>query len=70
MAGLSYSWRDPMREFLGPGHPDQLLRQTVQMCWQVLPRERRNVEELTRQMQRLLDRAIRDLEEDRKEFEM
>jgi hypothetical protein len=59
-----------MREFLGPGYVDQSFRQAVNICWQALPKERRNVEELRRQMQRLIDRAIRDLEEDCKEFGM
>ncbi len=61
---------DRMRHFLGPGYVDHMVRQAIQMCWQSLPKERRNVEELKRQMQRLIDRAIRDLEEDRKEFGM
>lgn len=61
---------DKMRAFLGPGQVDQMVRHALQTCWMALPREKRNVEELKRQMQRLVDRAIRDLEEDRQAFEM
>jgi hypothetical protein len=61
---------DKMRAFLGGGHVDSMVRQALQTCWMALPREKRNVEELKRQMQRLVDRAIDDLEEDRQAFEM
>jgi hypothetical protein len=61
---------EKMREFFGAGQVDQILRSALHACWMALPREKRNVEELKRQMQRLVDRAIRDLEEDRRAFEM
>jgi hypothetical protein len=61
---------DGSREFSGPGHVDQFVRQAIQMCWSALTKEGREVGEVKRQIQRLTDRAIRDLEEDRKEFGM
>ena len=62
---------DPrVRESIGAGYVDQSIRHGIQICWGALPKERKNIEEVKRQMQRLLDRAIRDLEEDRKEFDM
>jgi hypothetical protein len=59
---------DGMRDFFGPGHADHMIRQSLQVCWMTLPKERRTVDEVKRQLQRLLDRAIRDLEEDQKAF--
>ncbi len=47
---------------------DQSLRMAVQFCWMALPKEKRNPEEVERQLRRLLDRALRDLREDAAEF--
>jgi len=60
--------REQMREFMGPGHADQMIRHALQRCCMALPEDRRNVDELKRQMTRLVDRAIRDMEEDREAF--
>jgi hypothetical protein len=43
-----------------------MLRQAVQLCWMALPKERRNADELERQMRRLIDRALKDFREDSK----
>jgi hypothetical protein len=60
--------REQMWDFMGPGQADQMVRHALQTCWMSLPKERRNVDELKRQMTRLVDRAIRDMEEDREVF--
>lgn len=57
-----------MADFLGPGHVDQAVRQAIQLCWMVLPRERKNVEELEKQVRRIVDRALADLREDSQHF--
>lgn len=62
--------RDQMREFLGPGQVDQMVRHALQSCWMALPNDKRNVAELKRQMTRLIDRAIRDMQEDQEAFGM
>ena len=62
--------REQMREFRGPGQVDQMVRHALQSCWMCLPKERRNIDELKSQMIRLVDRAIRDMEEDRDAFEL
>jgi hypothetical protein len=59
---------DKMREFLGPSQVDQAIRHAMQMCWMMLPAEKKNLEEVKRQIQRLVDRALRDAEEDREAF--
>ena len=60
--------QDKMREFFGAGQVDQMVRHALHTCWMALPPEKRNMDELKRQMERLVDRAIRDWQEDQKEF--
>lgn len=55
---------DRMRAMFGPGQVDQAVRQAIQMCWMMLPEDRKTVDELQRQFQRIVDRAINDLRED------
>ncbi len=57
-----------MARFFGPGHVDQSIRQAIKMCWMALPKDKRNVEEVERQIRRLVDRALKDLREDHEAF--
>ncbi len=57
-----------MRDMFGPGHVDQTVRAAIQACWMALPKERRNVEELEREIRRLVERAISNLHEDIRAF--
>jgi hypothetical protein len=57
-------WRD----MFSPAYVDQLIRQAIQFCWMSLPKERRTVDELEAQIQRLVDRAMRDFREDSQQF--
>ncbi len=57
-----------MREFFGPVQIDHLVRQAIQFCWMGLSKEKRNVNELERQIRRIVDRALRDVREDFDEF--
>ena len=59
---------DAMREMMGPGHVDQMIRGAIQQCWMILPKDRRNADEVARQLQRILDRAIANLREDAEAF--
>jgi hypothetical protein len=59
---------DKMREMFGPTQVDQQIRQAIHFCWMGLPKEKRNVDELERQVRRLVDRAFRDVREDFDEF--
>ena len=59
---------DKMREMFGPSQVDQQIRQAIHFCWIGLPKEKRNVNELERQIRRLVDRALRDVREDCDEF--
>ena len=62
---------DPMErmaEVFGPGQIDQTIRQGIHFCWMALPKERRNVDELEKQVRRIVDRALRDFREDHEQF--
>ena len=59
---------DKMRNMFGPTQIDQQIRQAIHFCWMGLPKEKRNVDELERQIRRLVDRALRDVREDFDEF--
>jgi len=59
---------EKMQEVFGPTQIDQLIRQAIQFCWMALPKEKKNVDELERQIRRLVDRALRDLRGDFDEF--
>ena len=59
---------DKMRDMFGPSQIDQQIRQAVHFCWMGLPKEKRNVDELERQIRRLVDRALRDVRDDFDEF--
>ena len=60
---------DKLKEFFNPSQVDHSVRQALQMCWMMLPNDRRNVDELEKQFRRIVDRALRDLREDGKAFE-
>lgn len=57
-----------MRSMFGPGQVDHQLRQVIQMCWMMLPEDKKTVDELEKQINRLLKRAMKDLREDAKAF--
>lgn len=57
-----------MAEFFGPGQVDQTVRQAIHFCWMGLPRERKNMDELERQIRRIVDRALKDFRDDAEAF--
>lgn len=59
---------EKMRDFFGPTQIDHQIRPAIQFCWMGLPNEKKNVDEVERQIRRLVDRALRDLREDFDEF--
>ena len=59
---------DKMGEMFGPTKIDQQIRNAIHFCWMGLPKDRRNVDELERQIRRFVDRALRDVREDFDEF--
>ncbi|QDU11858.1 hypothetical protein [Gimesia aquarii] len=59
---------DKMREFFNPSQVDQSVRHALQICWMMLPNDKRNVDELERQFRRIVDRALKDTCEDDQAF--
>jgi hypothetical protein len=55
---------DKIRAMFGPGQVDQMLRQAIQMCWMILPSNKKNADELERQIRRLMERALKDMRKD------
>lgn len=53
-----------MRELVSPNQIDHQVRDAIGLLWGILPKERRNVDEVERQLHRIVDRALRDLRED------
>lgn len=53
-----------MAEALGPGAIDRQLREAIAFCWMALPPKRKTIDEVEKEMRRLLDRAFRDMRED------
>jgi hypothetical protein len=59
---------EKMHKFFGPTQIDHQIRQAIQFCWMAPPKEKRKVDELERQVRRLVDRALRDVREVFNEF--
>lgn len=59
---------DKMADFFGPGQVDQTIRQAIHFCWMALPKDRRNPDELEKQVRRIVDRALKDFREDSAQF--
>jgi Asp-tRNA(Asn)/Glu-tRNA(Gln) amidotransferase A subunit family amidase len=59
---------EQMSEMFGPGHVDTAVRQAIQACWMALPKDRRNIEEVEKEIRRLVDRALMNLREDTVSF--
>ena len=57
-----------MASMMGPAQADHQIRQSLQFVWMMLPRERRNVDEVEREFRRLAERALRDMREDAQAF--
>ena len=57
-----------MREFFSPAQVDHSVHQALQMCWMMLPKDKRNVDELERQFRRIVDRALKNMRDDDQAF--
>jgi hypothetical protein len=57
-----------MRAMFSPGQVDQTVRQAIQMCWMMLPADGRTLDEVERQVRRIVERALKDLRDDASAF--
>lgn len=55
---------EKLKTLLGPGAIENGLRQSIQVCWMFLPAEKRSVDEVERQVRRLIDRIFKNLRDD------
>jgi hypothetical protein len=55
---------EAFRAMISPGQIDHTIRQTIQFLWMMMPKEKRNVDEVEKELRRLVDRAVHDLRED------
>ena len=60
--------RDNFCNVFSPVMLDEQIRQAIQTCWMMLPREKRNIDELEGQIRRIVDRALKNLREDEQAF--
>jgi len=66
--GLDPEDQERMRHMFGPQQIDTMVRQAIHFCWMALPPDRTNVDEVEKQIRRIVDRAIKDLREDMNAF--
>ena len=59
---------DKFRSMFGPNQVDEQIRQAIHVCWMLLPADKRNPDEVERQMRRIVDRALKDFRDDSEAF--
>ena len=59
---------EEMRTMMGPMGPDQQIRAAIHTCWMMLPTRKRNPAEIRTHIERLVERALQNLEEDAQAF--
>jgi hypothetical protein len=57
-----------MRQWMGPGHVDQQIRQAIQFAWMMLPAEKKTVDEVERLIRQMVDRALKEFRDDSESF--
>ncbi len=57
-----------VKSSVSPGQMDASLRQTLQMLWLMLPKDRRTPEGLETEFRRLVERVLRDFREDAERY--
>jgi hypothetical protein len=59
-----------MRDMMGPGAVDQMVRHAVSQCWMLMPAARKTPQAVADEVRRIVERALRDLLEDAAAFDM
>ena len=65
--GKEWKDNDPAG-MLGPHAVDSQIRQALSLCWMLLPDDKRNVQSVKQEIQRIVNRIFEDLEEDEAAF--
>lgn len=56
------------QKLFGPTQVDQMIRQAISMCWMGLPVQKKAIDEVEKQISRMVQRALDDLREDATAF--
>jgi len=67
-AEVSQMGGEDERTLFSPNELDQDVRHAIKSCWAALPEQIRNVNEVERQVRRIVDRALRDFRDDFEDF--
>ena len=59
---------DKLREFFNPGQVAQCVTQAIQMCWMMLPSNKKTMDILEREFRGIVDRSLSNMREDEKRF--
>ncbi len=59
---------DAMRNMFGPQAVDTAIRQAVSTCWMMLPADKKNVATVDAEIRRIVERALKNLQEDADSF--
>jgi len=65
---LSEERPENVARIMGPNVVDSAIRQAIAQCWFALPDERKNADAVKAETRRILERALRDFEEDAAAF--
>jgi hypothetical protein len=57
-----------MRRMMGPGAVDQSIRMAISHCWMIMPPNKQNPAAVSKEIRRIVERALKNLEEDAKAF--
>ena len=59
---------EKIKAMFSPGQVDHHVRQAIQMCWMMLPANRKTVDDVEKEFRRIADRALKNLQEDSDSF--
>ena len=55
---------DKFRQQFPPEFIDNMLRSAIRGAWMILPKEKKTIDEVEKQIRRMVDRAFRDMRDD------
>jgi hypothetical protein len=60
--------KNAMRHMFGPAVVDQQIRQAISTCWMMLPEDKRTIDNVSKEIRRIVERALTNLKDDAKSF--
>ncbi len=59
---------EAMRKMFSPTQVEQMIGQAANICWMMMPPEKKNVPAVVAEMRRIFERSIKNLEDDASAF--